>query len=46
MEQKLFDAPKNIPVQQYGSLALAYMGDAVFELLIRRKMIEKGNQHV
>ncbi len=29
-------------INTYSSLALAYMGDAVFELLIRRSMMEKG----
>lgn len=48
MEQTvvLKDKMDDSQVNSYGSLALAYMGDAVFELLIRRKMMEKGNQHV
>ncbi len=29
-------------INTYSSLALAYMGDAVYELLIRRRMMEKG----
>ncbi len=37
---------KPLEASQYNSLALAYMGDAVFELLVRRKMMEQGNLHV
>ena len=39
-DRELLDA------NQYNSLALAYMGDAVFEMLIRRRMLSKGNLHV
>lgn len=48
MEQNiLFDDERTaVDADCYGSLALAYMGDAVFELMVRRRMMEKGNQHV
>lgn len=32
--------------KQYGALALAYMGDCVYELIVRRKLMEKGNSAV
>ena len=37
---------KMLDANQYNSLALADMGDAVFEMLIRRKMLSQGNLHV
>ena len=32
--------------KQYGALALAYMGDSVFEIIVRKKLMEKGNMPV
>lgn len=46
MEQELFQKKGVLNPNQYNSLALAYMGDAVFELLIREHMMAKGNLHV
>jgi ribonuclease-3 family protein len=40
------DAAFENPPNSYNSLALAYMGDAVFELLVRRRMMAQGNLHV
>lgn len=38
-------------IRNYGSLSLAYIGDAVYELLVRRRLLENGvtdngNMHV
>ena len=30
----------------YGALALAYMGDAVYEVIIRKHLLDKGNMPV
>ena len=32
--------------KQYGALALAYMGDSVFEIIVRKKLMEKANMPV
>lgn len=32
--------------QQYSPLVLAYMGDAVYELYVRKMLVEKGNTQV
>lgn len=32
--------------KQYGALALAYMGDSVYEIEIRKHLMEKGNMPV
>ena len=32
--------------KQYGALALAYMGDSVYELIVRKRLMEKGNSTV
>ncbi|MBQ0145862.1 MAG: Mini-ribonuclease 3 [Lachnospiraceae bacterium] len=31
---------------QYSPLALAYLGDAVYELIVRKRVLEKGNRQV
>ncbi len=46
MEKDSLPARREINPSEYNSLALAYMGDAVFELFIRRKVMEQGNLHV
>ena len=34
---------KSIPADQYSPLTLAYLGDAVFELIIRERLVSKAN---
>ena len=41
----LFNAD-NINPREYSPLALAYIGDTVYDLFIRTKVITKGNRHV
>ena len=41
----LFESDKINP-REYSPLALAYIGDTVYDLFIRTKIIEKGNRHV
>ena len=41
----LFNAD-NIHPREYSPLALAYIGDTVYDLFIRTKVIAKGNRHV
>ena len=36
----------NINPKEYSPLALAYIGDSVYDLFIRTRIIEKGNRHV
>ena len=36
----------NINPKEYSPLALAYIGDTVYDLFIRTKVLEKGNRHV
>ena len=35
-----------INVKEYNPLALAYVGDTVYDLFVRTKILEKGNRHV
>lgn len=37
---------KKINPKEYSPLALAYIGDTVFDLFVRTKILEKGNRHV
>ncbi len=37
---------KKLNPREYNPLALAYIGDTVFDLYIRTKILEKGNRHV
>ena len=37
---------KEINPKEYSPLPLAYIGDSVYDLFIRTKVIEKGNRHV
>ena len=37
---------KEINPREYSPLPLAYIGDSVYDLFIRTKVIEKGNRHV
>lgn len=37
---------KEIPVNQYSALNLAYIGDAVFEMCVRSYIMKKGNKSV
>ncbi len=39
-------AEKKIEPMAYGPLALAYIGDTVFDLFVRTKILENGNRHV
>lgn len=41
----LFESDK-INAREYSPLALAYIGDTVYDLFIRTKVLEKGNRHV
>ncbi len=36
----------NINPKEYSPLALAYIGDSVYDLFIRTKVLSKGNRHV
>ncbi len=36
----------NINPREYSPLALAYIGDTVYDLFIRTKVLRKGNRHV
>ncbi len=36
----------NINPKEYSPLALAYIGDTVYDLFIRTKVLAKGNRHV
>ena len=38
----MLDYEKNIDAKQLNSLALAYMGDAVFEIYVRRHLLQSG----
>jgi ribonuclease III family protein len=38
----MLDYEKNIDAKQLNSLALAYMGDAVFETYVRRHLLQSG----
>lgn len=37
---------KNLNTAQYSPLAVAYIGDTVFDLFVRTKIIEQGNRRV
>lgn len=37
---------KKINPKEYSPLPLAYIGDSVYDLFVRTKIIEKGNRHV
>lgn len=37
---------ENINPKEYNPLALAYIGDSVYDLFIRTKVLAKGNRHV
>ena len=37
---------KEINASEYSPLNLAYIGDAVFEIFVRNKLLESGNAHV
>ncbi len=37
---------KKLNPREYNPLALAYIGDTVFDLYIRTRLLEKGNRHV
>lgn len=38
-----FDLPSNIDAKQLNSLALAYVGDAVYEVYVRHLLLSKGS---
>ncbi len=42
----MFFSEKQINPKEYSPLPLAYIGDSVYDLFIRTKVIEKGNRHV
>lgn len=37
---------QNLDPREYNPLALAYIGDTVFDLFVRTKILEKGNRRV
>ncbi len=37
---------KDVDIQSYSPLVLAYIGDAVYEVLIRTRVVNRGNQQV
>lgn len=42
--QQVFSIDRQIPVDTYSPLALAYLGDAVFELMIRHYHVSQANR--
>ncbi len=42
----MFFSEKQLNPKEYSPLPLAYIGDSVYDLFIRTKVIEKGNRHV
>ena len=43
--QELFQM-REVDVREYSPLALAYLGDAVFDLVVRSLVLNKGNKPV
>ena len=41
--QEIFQM-KEVDIKEYSPLALAYIGDAVFDLIIRSLVLNEGNQ--
>jgi ribonuclease-3 family protein len=41
-----FLSEENLPAEEYSPLVLAYIGDAVFEVVIRTMVVEEGNRQV
>ncbi len=37
---------QHLDPREYNPLALAYIGDTVFDLFVRTRVLEKGNRHV
>lgn len=46
MEEMIFSVKEERDPAQLSPLVLAYIGDAVFEIMIRTKVVEKGNRQV
>ena len=42
----MFFTQKQLKAKEYSPLALAYIGDSVYDLYIRTRVLEKGNRHV
>lgn len=42
----MFFTKKQLKAKDYSPLALAYIGDSVYDLYIRTRVLEKGNRHV
>lgn len=42
----MFFSEKQLNPKEYNPLALAYIGDSVYDLFIRTRVLEKGNRHV
>ena len=42
----MFFTQKQLKAREYSPLALAYIGDSVYDLYIRTRVLEKGNRHV
>ena len=42
----MFFTKEQLNPKEYSPLALAYIGDSVYDLFVRTKTLEKGNRHV
>ena len=42
----MFFSEKKLNVKEYSPLGLAYIGDSIYDLYVRTRVIEKGNRHV
>ncbi len=42
----MFFSQKQLKARDYSPLALAYIGDSVYDLYIRTRVLQKGNRHV
>lgn len=42
----MFFSEKKLNAKEYAPLALAYIGDSVYDLFVREKVLAKGNRHV
>lgn len=42
----MFFTEKQLNPKEYSPLALAYIGDSVYDLFVRTKTLQKGNRHV
>ena len=46
MEKSVMFGIEKLDAKEYSSLALAYMGDCIYDLYVRTKVMEAGDRHV